>query len=162
MPANATDQQDPSFSVVTTRAGGRLSLLVESFARLTGKRLIAGTTDLASALWRVPRVIVAHGIEQDPIFFYGNRLALELFEADAQQFVTMPSRLSAEPLLREARAVLLARVARDGYIDDYEGVRISTSGRRFRIERATVWTLIDGNGRRHGQAATFDRWQPLD
>ena len=76
-------------------------------------------------------------------------------------FVGLPSRYSAEPVNREARAELLARVARDGYIDDYAGVRISATGQRFRIEAATVWHLVAADGSVHGQAATFDRWQPL-
>jgi hypothetical protein len=46
-------------------------------------------------------------------------------------------------------------VGRDGFIDDYAGTRISATGRRFRIERAVVWNLIDAAGVRHGQAAMF-------
>ena len=70
-------------------------------------------------------------------------------------------RYSAEAVNREARAGLLARVARDGYIDDYSGVRISASGRRFCIEAATVWNLVAADGSMHGQAASFSRWQAL-
>ena len=58
----------------------------------------------------------------------------------------MPSRLSAEQLLRDEREQLLARMSRDGLISDYNGVRISATGTRFRIERATVWNLIDKMG----------------
>jgi hypothetical protein len=95
------------------------------------------------------------------VFFFGNRVALELFEMDFAAFIALPSRLSAEPLLRNERKRLLARVAADGIISDYSGVRVSSTGRRFRIERATVWNLIDSQGVRHGQAALFDRWTPL-
>jgi len=73
----------------------------------------------------------------------------------------MPSRLSAEPLAREERARLLAAVTARGFVDDYAGVRISRTGRRFRIERATVWNLADPAGLRLGQAAAFDRWTEL-
>ncbi|MCB2079450.1 MAG: MEKHLA domain-containing protein, partial [Novosphingobium sp.] len=62
---------------------------------------------------------------------------------------------TAEAPMRDARQQLLDRVTRDGYIDDYSGIRISSTGRRFRIENAIVWNLVDGNGARHGQAATF-------
>jgi len=48
-----------------------------------------------------------------------------------------PSRLTAEAPNREERARLLAAVTARGFIDDYSGVRISKSGRRFRIARAT-------------------------
>ena len=137
----------------------RLALITESFLRLTGRPLV---DDLAPEhLWNAPRVIVAHGTEDDPVFFYGNRQALEAFEMNFVNFTRLPSRFSAEPVNREERALLLERVSRDGFIDDYAGVRISATGKRFRIEQAVVWNLIDANGECHGQAATFDRWTSL-
>jgi hypothetical protein len=57
--------------------------------------------------------------------------------------------------------MLLERVRDHGFIDDYAGVRVSATGRRFRIERAVVWNLLDEAGRLHGQAATFAHWLPL-
>lgn len=137
-----------------------LSLIANSHARLTGRDLVAHGGNLRDALWNASAVIVAHGTEPDPLFFYGNRSALALFEMDWSAFVGMPSRLSAEPLLREERSRLLERVTRDGFIADYSGIRIAASGRRFRIERAVVWNLIDADGTCHGQAATFDCWTP--
>jgi len=136
-------------------------LILSSYARLTGRALAAPANDPLEALWEAPRAIVAHGIEADPIFFFGNRIALARFEMTPEQFSRTPSRLSAEPLMREERQALLERVTRHGFIDDYAGVRISASGRRFRIEAATVWNLVDGDGAIHGQAATFDRWTDL-
>jgi hypothetical protein len=56
----------------------------------------------------------------------------------------------------------MARAARDGYVDDYRGVRISSSGKRFLIEEAIVWNLVDAAGNRVGQAATFSQWKPLN
>ena len=140
----------------------RIGLIDESYRRLTGRQLVQPRDDLAVALWHAPRAIVAHGTQADPIFFYGNALALDLFEMPADEFMRLPSRLSAEPMLRDERARLLDRVTRDGFIDDYAGIRISASGQRFRIEQATVWNIIDATGAMHGQAATFDRWTMLD
>jgi hypothetical protein len=141
----------------------RLPLISNSFQHLTGRPLIEiiDSSDLALAMWSAPQVIVAHGTESDPIFFYGNRLALEVFEMDFENFTKLPSRLSAEPLAREERQRLLDRVTQNGYIDDYAGVRISAKGHRFRIEQAVVWNLIDRQGKVHGQAATFSHWQLL-
>ena len=151
-----------NYPAVTEEALDRLSLVVSSYQRLTGRHLIdPNPPDLWQACWAAPRVIVAHGTESDPVFFYGNRLALSLFELDFAAFTRLPSRYSAEPLLREERDALLARVHTRGFIDDYAGVRISASGRRFRIEQAVVWNLLDEAGERHGQAATFERWAPL-
>lgn len=149
----------PAFATPDARA--RIALIAESYQRLTGRALVLPAADMAQALWAAPRAIVAHGIEADPIFFFGNHAALAQFETTVERFTAMPSRLSAEPLLREERQALLDRVTRDGYIDDYSGIRISTNGRRFRIEAATVWNLIDAGGRVHGQAATFEHWIDL-
>lgn len=144
---------------------GLARLIVESHLRVVGKPLLpdldAGDDRLGDALWNAPRAVVAHGTQADPIFFYGNRLALELFEMDFATFTALPSRYSAEPVVREERAALLERVTRDGYIDDYAGIRISSSGRRFRIENATVWNLIDAHGVYRGQAATFTDWMRI-
>lgn len=133
----------------------RIALIAESFARLLGRPLVAPSDDPVAALWDAPDAVVAHGTQDDPVFFFGNRAALAAFECDLAKFTTMPSRLSAEAPLREERQRLLDRVTRDGFIDDYAGVRISATGRRFRIGPAIVWTLIDAAGQRHGQAATF-------
>jgi MEKHLA domain len=148
--------------LATDDARKRLHLLVSSYHRLTGQCLIdANDPDPWQACWTAPRVIVAHGTQADPIFFYGNQLALRCFELDFASFTRLPSRYSAEPLLREERDALLARVHERGFIDDYAGVRISASGRRFRIEQAVVWDLLDEQGERYGQAATFERWRPF-
>ena len=72
-----------------------------------------------------------------------------------------PSRLTAEFVHREERARLLDRTKREGFVDDYSGVRITRTSRRFKIERAVVWNLIDAAGTLLGQAATFERWTPL-
>ncbi len=149
---------DRAAVIANLSAGSRRRLIVSSFERLTGRRLLGEGEDL----WSAKRAVVAHGLEADPIFFYGNHLALELFETDVSDFVRMPSRLSAEPLERDERARLLARVSKTGFIDNYSGVRISATGRRFRIDQAVVWTLIDETGRLHGQAATFDRWTSVE
>lgn len=137
-------------------------LIVESYARLLQRPLVdAAAGEMCAALWSAPRVVVAHGGGTDPAFFYGNRVALELFEMDFAAFTQLPSRFSAEPLQRGERARLLAQVSSQGYIDNYAGVRISSTGKRFRIEQAVVWNLIDDSGCIRGQAATFDNWRML-
>lgn len=138
----------------------QLQLIAESFFRATGQPLITLAADqsLRDALWNAPCVVVAHGTEVDPIFFYGNRMALQLFGYNFDDFTRLPSRYSAEPLAREARARLLERVTRNGYVGDYSGIRIARTGQRFRIDRATVWNLTDRQNNILGQAATFADW----
>jgi hypothetical protein len=136
-------------------------ILLDSFARRLGRELIPRSGDAesqAERLFTAPFVVVSHGTEADPVLNYGNRTALELWETDFAALTAMPSRLTAEPMHRDERAQLLERTTRDGYVDDYRGVRISAKGRRFLIEQAIVWNLDDANGDRLGQAATFDRW----
>ncbi|OYV22270.1 MAG: hypothetical protein CG442_1368, partial [Methylococcaceae bacterium NSO1] len=52
-------------------------------------------------------------------------------------------------------------VTEKGYIDHYQGVRISSTGKRFLIKNAVVWNLIDKNQGIKGQAAWFDQWAYL-
>jgi len=139
----------------------KLRLIVESYQRLTGKPLLehlplrGNDSDLRTAIWEAPRAIVAHGTEADPIFFYGNRMALGAFEMDEEEFSRLPSRLSAEPMGQEARVKLLEKVTQQGYVDGYSGMRIAKSGKRFMITDTTVWNLLDEAGVNHGQAAVF-------
>ena len=133
----------------------QIAWIAQSHARLLGKPLVTSAVDPVLALWEDPRAILAHGTEADPVFFFGNRAALTAFECDVDTFVTMPSRLSAEAPLREERQALLDRVRRNGFIDDYAGMRISARGRRFPIRDALVFELSDPTGARAGQAAVF-------
>lgn len=143
---------------------GHIAILRRSLRQLTGRDLLDGeTTDAAAAklLFQAPLVLLSHNRAPDPILTYGNLSALSLFEMSWEELTSMPSRLTAEAPNREERARLLDQVAAKGYIDDYSGVRISSKGRRFRIQRATVWNLTDENGNPYGQAATFSEWNPL-
>jgi hypothetical protein len=133
----------------------RIAMIAQSYERLLGQQLVEASGDLVEAMWNAPRAILAHGLEADPILFFGNRCTLQCFETDVESLLVMPSRLTAEAPLREERQALLDRVTAQGFIDDYAGVRISAAGRRFRIENAVVWNVTDENGQRHGQAATF-------
>lgn len=110
--------------------------------------------------YHAPFVLLAHDTESDPRLIYGNLAAQKLFEFSWAELCGMPSRFTAEAPERSERQRLLDTVARQGYIDDYSGIRISRTGKRFRIERATVWNLLDEAGRARGQAALFSRWVP--
>lgn len=139
-------------------------LIVRSLKQLTGRDLLPGffsPEELAEKIFQAPLVLVAHGIEADPVLNYGNAAALALWEMSWAELTSTPSRLTAEAPNREERARLLAAVTAHGFIDDYSGVRISKTGRRFRIAQATVWNLLDERGVYRGQAATFAQWEFL-
>ena len=139
------------------------ALLVDSYHRLTGKHLLPPDTDptiAAESLFNAPFVVLSHDNQDDPIFTYGNRTAQNLFELEWDELLQLPSRYSAEAPNREERARLLQQVTEKGFIDNYQGIRISKTGKRFMVKDALVWNLIDANGVKHGQAAAFSTWLP--
>ncbi|SFI68712.1 MEKHLA domain-containing protein [Planctomicrobium piriforme] len=139
-------------------------LLLKSYRRWLKTDLIPRTEtplEQARLLFESPFVIVSHGTQPDPVLNYGNQTALMLWEMDLPTLTSTPSRYTAEPLHRDERARLLERTTRDGYVDDYSGIRISSTGKRFRIAQAIVWNLVDDAGEYRGQAATFSSWEPL-
>jgi hypothetical protein len=139
-------------------------LLCASYERWTGKKLLPASSPshpLTEQLFHAPFALVSHGTEADPVFNFGNQTALNLFEMSWEEFTLLPSRKSAEPVNRQERADFMARVTKEGFIKDYSGIRISATGKRFRIEQATVWNLIDKKEQYHGQAPVFDQWMYL-
>jgi hypothetical protein len=139
---------------------GHVEQLLTSYRRLTGRDLLPPgvAVQRAQALYETPLVVVSHGTEAEPVFNYANLAAQALFEMDWDTFVTVPSRLSAGPVHRAERERLLDEVTRRGYIDNYAGIRVARSGRQFRIERAVVWNVSNGDGAPAGQAAAFSDW----
>jgi MEKHLA domain-containing protein len=139
-------------------------ILARSLKHWTQRDLLPGifsAAELAEKIFRAPFVLVSHGMEADPVLNYGNAAALALWEMSWEELTRTPSRLTAEAPNREERARLLAIVTTRGFIDDYSGVRISKTGRRFEISRATVWNLLEADGQPCGQAAMFGEWEFL-
>ena len=138
--------------------------LLDSYGFWLKRDLIDRTGTLeeqSERLFVAPFVVASHTNAEDPILNYGNRQALELWEGNWEEFTGIPSRLTAEPVNQPERARMLDRVATHGFITDYQGIRISRSGRRFLVQQATVWNILDDHGAIQGQAATFSHWQPL-
>ena len=139
----------------------QIQRLLDSYHRWVGAELIdrSGTPEVqARRVFDAPFVIVSHGTQADPILNSANAVALRLWELPLEKFLQTHSRLTAEPVHRDERARMLEATTRQGYIDDYQGIRISSTGRRFRIDRATVWNIVDEQGHPAGQAATFSDW----
>lgn len=142
-------------------------LIMDSYLRWTGRELVdreslSNVTSAADLLFQAPRVILSHGTEADPVLNFGNALALKLWEMEWDKLTSIPSRLTAESLEREERDRFFTMVTANGYVDDYTGVRISSSGRRFYMKQATVWNLIDAAGVYRGQAATFTDYSYIE
>ena len=142
----------------------RTQELLDSWERWMHEPLIERCSPVKDAL-RVSNadfVLVSHGTEADPLLNFANRAALRLWQMSVEQFSGTPSRLTAEPVHRAERAELLARTTRDGFISDYSGIRIASTGQRFEIHRATVWNIVDGEVNPAGQAAMFRDWTMLE
>ena len=150
-------------SIIETNHWIALSqLLLNSFERFLDRPLVSRDGrphEQAERLFQSPSVVVAHGTQVDPILCFANQAALDLWETDLSRMLKMPSRETAEPMERSERAKMLERGRIHGYIDDYQGIRITTTGKRFHIRNAIIWNLIDETETQRGQAATFSDWE---
>jgi len=136
-------------------------LLFNSFRHWLGRELMertGGAEQQAKSLYHAPFVVVSHGMEADPVLNYGNKIALDVWDLGWERFTKTPSRLTAEPVDQAERARMLARTQEKGFIDDYKGVRITGTGKRFLVQQAIVWNVVGSEGEQLGQAATFSRW----
>jgi MEKHLA domain len=137
------------------------ALLTGSYRRLVGAPLVPEEADAEWLYEQAPFAVLAHDGSDDPKFIYANQYAQACFEYDWDEITKLPSRLSAGPADRAERQALLDAVAQRGFMAGYHGVRVAKSGRRFLIEDGIVWELIDAEGLRHGQAATFSCWRDV-
>lgn len=141
-----------------------IQVLMLSFERWTGRTLLNCTgsaEEIAAILFEADFALVSHGVEADPIFNYGNRKALQLWELSWEDFTSMPSRQSAQEVVQEERNRLLAETSIKGF-SHFSGVRISSSGKLFHIENGTIWNLLDEQNQYCGQAAIYSNYKFLD
>lgn len=129
------------------------ALLAGSFRRILGRPLFEDTA--AEALYHAPFPILSHDGAEDPVLTYGNLAAQSLWEMGWSRLTSIPSRLTAEPQHRSQRAGMFEQMRAKGFVEDYSGVRISASGKRFEIRNAVIWPLLDESGVKRGEAATF-------
>jgi len=126
--------------------------IAEGYRRAEGRDLA-----VADELYAHPWAVLCHDTGPDPLFVYANLTAQRLWERPLTQFVGWPSRFTAPEEERAARAAAL----REGdVVRGYQGVRISASGRRFRISDAMIFTVTQ-DGLVVGQAAVVPRWEYL-
>ena len=155
----------PWLSGAATATAGRLQAghrLAFGRPLLAGVHAGASPVQAAQELFVAATVVLAHDGSVDPRLIYANRAALLLWRRPWGAMVGLPSRLTAEPAERQSRAVALEQARRRQAFTGYAGVRVDSGGRRFRIERARLWTLWDGDGQPCGQAAAFATWWWLE
>lgn len=138
-----------------------VALLRDSLRHWTGHELVDPRMDdkeAARYLFLAPFAVASHDTAKDPLFNYANQTALALFGMNWEEITTLPSRFSAEAVKQAEREQILHEVNLHGFIEHYNGVRIGRHGRRFLIEDAVVWNVVDAAGVHHGQAALFKSW----
>jgi hypothetical protein len=139
-------------------------LLLDNYRRLLGRPLTdwdETAADCGKLIYNADFALLSHTTDANPLFNYGNRTALALFEYSWDEFIGLPSNYSVQPDEREARERLLQEVGAKGYVENYGGIRIARSGKRFKINRAAVWNLYGHDGIYRGQGAFFKDWEML-
>ena len=147
----APDARGPAFA----------DLLARSYTRLMRARLLPEGlrgAEAAEWLYTAPFGLLAQDTSPDPLFVYANLTAQKVFDYGWEEFVGLPSRLSAGEQDRNARDALMQAVARKGHVQKYQGRRMTRDGRHFWIRDTTIWNLTGLDGQPAGQAALIRRW----
>ncbi|MGH8475909.1 MAG: MEKHLA domain-containing protein [Methylococcales bacterium] len=142
-----------------------IRILRESLSHWSGRDLVdsaMSNREAAEYLYRAPFAVLSHEEGADPRFTYANRAAQQLFAMNWSEMIGMHSRFSAQPENQEDRNRLLQEVSKRGYVDRYQGIRISKQGRRFLISDTMIWSLIGPDAQLCGQAAKFGHTEYLD
>jgi hypothetical protein len=141
-------------------------LLIESYFRKTGRPLFdqeVEIQDVAQLLWEAPFALLSHDASEDPKVTYANKVGLELFEAEWDEMIGIESKNTAREEgdinHREERAAMLREALQKGFVDDYQGVRVSLKGNEFRILDATIFSIESPGGEAMGQGAVLRLWE---
>ena len=135
-------------------------IMLENLKRWTGQDLIKkykfSLDRLGEQVFNANFYILSHNHAADPILTYGNNRVLQQWEISWAELITMYSKNTAKPVDRSARLAAMAQLNLNNCISNYGGVRISKTGKEFRIIDATLWNLFDNKGNLYGQAAWFE------
>ena len=107
--------------------------------------------------------ILSHGTQQDPIYNYGNKASLLLFDETLENLCQTPSRYSTVESLMQDREQLIQQIADVGYGTITNALRTTTRGKLFVMETIWIWHVHHpNNGQRIGLAALYDRSKVKD
>ncbi|MDJ0730209.1 MAG: MEKHLA domain-containing protein [Crocosphaera sp.] len=147
----------------------RTQLILSSFEHWLGHSLFENfaITDVkidpigvSKQLFEADFIVASHGTQSDPIFNYGNQKALDVWELTWDQFIQTPSRKTAEAIEQQERHRLLTQTTTNGFCY-YSVIRITSTGKRFKINDGIVWNVIDHQQTYQGQAACFSKFHFL-
>ncbi|KAJ3289968.1 MEKHLA-domain-containing protein [Rhizoclosmatium globosum] len=124
-----------------------LSLIPKESQVLSAETISDAATILATAPFPVLSHTGTPTSTNDPTFTYANARALSLFQYPLEEFIGLPSRLSASAGTdRDVREVMMRNVAERGYSLGVTGVRVAKGGKEFRLVDAVVWNVMDEDG----------------
>jgi MEKHLA domain len=142
-----------------------LLILLENLQRFTGLDLIReygfSLDRLGEQIFNAEFYLLSHNCAADPVLNYGNRRVLELWEVSWAELTKMHSSETAKSRDRASRSAIMQQVAAQNYVRGYSGVRVSKTGREFRILDVTIWNSFTSDGKSYGQAAWFKTYESI-
>jgi MEKHLA domain len=140
-----------------------LLVVLENLRQFVGVDLIQeygfSVDKLGEQIFDADFYLLSHNCAADPVLNYGNRRVLELWEILWTELTKMHSRETAKSSDRASRSAIMQQVAAQNYVRGYSGVRVSKTGREFRILDVTIWNLFTRDGKSYGQAALFKNYE---
>ena len=124
------------------------NLILEKVLKTFNSAAASGT-DETQFLKETLLPVLAHSgtptSKNDPKFTFANPAALALFGYNESEFIGLPSKLSAGPEDRSEREVMMKQAALDGYILNYNGIRVKKNGEMFWIKNGIIFNLKEGD-----------------
>jgi MEKHLA domain len=140
-----------------------ISIVLENLHRWTGRDLRQeygfSLATLGEQVFHADFYLLSHNCDRDPLLNYGNHRVLELWEISWTELTQMHSRETAKSIDRASRSAVMQQVAAQNYVSGYSGIRVSKTGREFRILDVTIWNLFTIDGQPSGQAAWFKTYE---
>lgn len=140
-----------------------LLVLLENLQQFAGVDLVReyrlSSDRLGEEIFDANFYLLSHNCDADPILNYGNRRVLELWEISWAELTKMHSRETAKSSDRASRSAIMQQMAAQNYVSGYSGVRVSKTGREFRILDVTIWNVFTRDRQPYGQAAWFKTYE---
>eukprot|EP01023_Acetabularia_acetabulum_P018168 TRINITY_DN1917_c1_g1_i2.p1 TRINITY_DN1917_c1_g1~~TRINITY_DN1917_c1_g1_i2.p1 ORF type:complete len:259 (-),score=19.05 TRINITY_DN1917_c1_g1_i2:73-849(-) len=135
-----------------------LKLIVDSYHKETGQKLIEEQLNIGQQLWSADFGVLAHDISTTPyLFVYANQTALKVFGCSWDEIIGEASYKTADQSGQQERNKFTQEVMKNGYGVRYNIKRISlATGAEITIDHCIYFNVTDANGRIIGQAARLE------
>ncbi|NVJ25757.1 MEKHLA domain-containing protein [Myxococcus sp. AM011] len=141
-----------------------LKMIDASYQRQRGKPLGSGfcppplekAPQEARLEWvhdQAPFMLLAQDVSADPVFIYTNASASHHFGYTPEEFLSLPSRLSATAEGQEDRNAAVNEALTKGARIGYGSVRVTKAGKLFRLRDGELFLLHDKDDARIGMGA---------